>query len=746
MTKFPSLCAWILFLLALLAVGGTSSNAETRFAVADGNWNDPAVWSVSPNGAAGAAIPGAGDTVTLAEGSMTHTVIVPAGYSASCTALIIGAMPRNGASGTIELAGATSSLVVGGDVVILGPSEAATRSINVRAGTLSVGGSLSLGQGQTWKQNVAVCKVVITDGTVSVARDLRFNVPAGGASAQCQIVMSGGHGTFNLGGAFTVANGLGMIVPGTASNFNFNGSVPQMIPFTAEIRYNNLHINNTSSVGASVAAASTDAVVDGDLRIERGTLRNGGRPITGSTRGTFHVADSATFMVSGASSMAQGFGSSYFGPAATIYYAGFDQQIAPGDYGNLVIASAGKGQSAKTLPAGVHVRGNLTIAPGNDVTIVTAAGDVTIDGDLVIGANNWFMAGAASLTVGGDIINNGTFAAGTGRVKLDGTTQMIAGTAGTRFNTLAVASKSLSLDNDVAVAGELRMEGGPITTGDHTIAIGDDTLSTGSLVRNSGAIVGKVRRWVSSSMSEVIFPVGTESAYRPARVVLTTPLVVSGVLTAAFIDAAPATTGLPLTDGETGISSIGQEGFWSIAAEEGLAGGLYDVELTAERFSGVASPAALRVLKRQDAHKGWELDGAHDDGMGTEATPVARRRGMYGFGDFSIGGDKENPLSEGVAGVQTGVSAGQLRITGVLPNPATDKLKVLMVVSATAPLTLDIVSADGQLVDSPLRGVVYPAGEHQLAVSVSKLASGSYLLRLNAENGRSVTQRFIVVR
>jgi hypothetical protein len=289
------------------------------------------------------------------------------------------------------------------------------------------------------------------------------------------------------------------------------------------------------------------------------------------------------------------------------------------------------------------------------------------------------------------------------------------------------------------------MEGGPIITGDHTITIGDDTISTGSLVRNSGAVVGKVRRWLSSSMPEALFPVGTESAYRPARVVPTAPLKTSGVLSAAFIDAAPAERGLPLTDGERVISAIGGEGYWSIASEEGLAGGLYDLELTAERFSGVGSPAALRLLKRSDASSDWEVDGAHEAGMGSEDSPVARRRGMYGFGEFGIGGDAENPLSHVVAGVQMGASAWELRIAGVLPNPVVDELNVVMVVSATAPLTLEIISADGKLAASPLRGVVYPAGEHHLALPVRELAPGSYLLRLNAD-GRSVTERFIVLR
>jgi hypothetical protein len=68
-----------------------------------------------------------------------------------------------------------------------------------------------------------------------------------------------------------------------------------------------------------------------------------------------------------------------------------------------------------------------------------------------------------------------------------------------------------------------------------------------------------------------------------------------------------------------------------------------------------------------------------------------------------------------------------------------------MVLSATAPLTIDIVSADGQLIATPLHGIIYPAGEHRLTVPVSQLASGSYLLRLNSE-GNVVTQRFIVVR
>ena len=202
-----------------------------------------------------------------------------------------------------------------------------------------------------------------------------------------------------------------------------------------------------------------------------------------------------------------------------------------------------------------------------------------------------------------------------------------------------------ALGQSESVSGTLTLTTGNITTGSSTLTLGTSTSMLGTLVRTSGTILGNFRRWFAgATVNNVLFPIGTAGNYRPSNISFTAAPSPGGTLTASFTASDPGSSGLPLSDGGTSIVKAGPNGFWTLAAGNGLTGGTYSLDLTADAFAGVSNFAALRILKRANSSSSWTLNGTHSVGTGSNATPVAHRTGMSGFSDFGIGGASDNPL------------------------------------------------------------------------------------------------------
>jgi hypothetical protein len=91
--------------------------------------------------------------------------------------------------------------------------------------------------------------------------------------------------------------------------------------------------------------------------------------------------------------------------------------------------------------------------------------------------------------------------------------------------------------------------------------------------------------------------------------------------------------GLPLVDTDaTSLNNIGSAGVWEIVAGAGLAGGTYDLSVTANGFTAYPDPTKMRIVKRPDNVSAWTLDGL----AGSNAFPVIVRTGLAGFSEFGI--------------------------------------------------------------------------------------------------------------
>lgn len=296
------------------------------------------------------------DTVILSNNGFDITI--PSGVAATCTTLEIGVSGTN-SSEFLAFFNSTSSLSVSGNTTVFGPTGSNVREIKLNAGTMTVGGNLSLGTGQTGNQNNRITLLTISSGIATVVGNLTFNNIVGSDPAQTQINMSGGAGIFNLGGAFTINNNSGTLTPGTTSSFNFNGGVAQTIPIgISNVTYNNLSINNTHSSGATLSAAISTTNVTGNINLSIGTLNNGGFAIVGNAAKVFSVSNGALLNLSGTSTFPSGFGTTTLGVLSTVNYNGTTQAVPVKSYGNLALSTSGN----KTFAGATTIAGNLALS------------------------------------------------------------------------------------------------------------------------------------------------------------------------------------------------------------------------------------------------------------------------------------------------------------------------------------------------------------------------------------------------
>jgi hypothetical protein len=313
----------------------------------------------------------------------------------------------------------------------------------------------------------------------------------------------------------------------------------------------------------------------------------------------------------------------------------------------------------------INIGGDLIVSlPGYTVTVNQGPADMTINvgGDYIHDGAGLFQLsggnGTGTMNLSGDFVHTaGEF---TEQVpdqcwlRFVGTTDQTASTYDIEKMTNSInveINKSggrLLLGSNLRVNGTaiLRMTAGNVLTYSDTLMLGQSATSRGTLEWTSGTIVGNFRRWfASSTVSNVLFPIGTEIWHRPASLSFTAAPSAGGSVTGSFHDTDPGTYGLPLNENGDTYNTVCSDGFWTLTAANGLLGGTYSLDLTATGFGCVTDPSTIAILKRADELSAWGLNGTDVSGTGTVTDPIAHRTGMQGFSNFGItsGGD-DTPL------------------------------------------------------------------------------------------------------
>jgi hypothetical protein len=100
---------------------------------------------------------------------------------------------------------------------------------------------------------------------------------------------------------------------------------------------------------------------------------------------------------------------------------------------------------------------------------------------------------------------------------------------------------------------------GNIDAGSYILTLSGSTA--GALSHSSGTVIGSFRRAISTTAGiNYLFPVGTASSYRPARLVFSS-LSSAVNITARFIESSPDGF-VPYTDGGETLDNAFTEGYW----------------------------------------------------------------------------------------------------------------------------------------------------------------------------------------
>jgi len=279
----------------------------------------------------------------------------------------------------------------------------------------------------------------------------------------------------------------------------------------------------------------------------------------------------------------------------------------------------------------------IEILPATNITYVW---NQTGGGNLVV-PTNWTPARLKANLNDKLIINTGNAAAFTGA----GSQMVRAIEIGN--NTVATVSSNnaiVAATDSIILGNNAR-----VITNNNIFVLGMDTTKIGAIqLGTSAGIAGNLRRWFNASAPVVTFPLQTATGVnRTVSVDYNTLPTTIGSLTASFVTTAPGNSGLPLYDSTAmfTINRAGIDGYWTVLATNGTAGGNYDISMNATGFTGVANFAQLAALRRNNTTSPWLSNGTHIAGTGSNAAPIVNRGNLDLYGDFAVGADTAvNPL------------------------------------------------------------------------------------------------------
>lgn len=291
---------------------------------------------------------------------------------------------------------------------------------------------------------------------------------------------------------------------------NYSAGSANSASNTAVINYASTTVNQTIDPsetydilkisGSMTKSLSANTTITRDLLIEGGTLdlqtftanRN-------SSGGSLTMAAGTTLKIGGTNTFPSNYSSILLATTSTVEYKGANQTVQALSYGNLILSATGT--ATKTMPgAAFTVAGNLTSSTSAGTLSYTAANNITVGGNINIGASTVFTSTAFSHSFGGNWVNNGTYN-GCGSTVTSSGAGVIWSGASTAINnfgnvviagngTLVNANVSLSLCGNFSTSGGgtfIHTTGG---TGTFTMTGASKTISGSNIVLDDLIVAG----------------------------------------------------------------------------------------------------------------------------------------------------------------------------------------------------------------------------------------------------------------
>ncbi|GAB5525869.1 MAG: hypothetical protein Roseis2KO_37410 [Roseivirga sp.] len=248
-------------------------------------------------------------------------------------------------------------------------------------------------------------------------------------------------------------------------------------------------------------------------------------------------------------------------------------------------------------------------------------GSLTVDNGATI------TLGANTLTLTGDLTNNGTIVTTSSTVSLEGTaTQIISGTTATSFANLTINNTSVTgvnLSQDLTVTSFLNLTDGLVNTSSSDILT---VSSTGGTSGGSDAshINGPMQK---TGNGDFLFPVGKSGVWAPIEI---TSVSVSDTFTAEYFHTSPANT----TSEGAGLDRVSALEYWSLT-RSGSASASVALHWKDDTRSEIGTPADLVVALFNTGSMAWNSIG--QSAVSGTTTGFVRAASTSTFGDFTFG-------------------------------------------------------------------------------------------------------------
>lgn len=278
----------------------------------------------------------------------------------------------------------------------------------------------------------------------------------------------------------------------------YAGSINQTVGQLNATGYGRLWIsgNSTKTLNANISFASATAA-QGQMVVRNGSILD---LVTftadrGNARagGYDSLYDGAYLRIGGTNTFPANFANHYFGTSSTTEYYGTNQTVSLENYGNLRLSSSA-GAVTKTMPAtAMTINGNFAMVRGNGTSVTATAGaSITVNGVDTVGASCTFSGGTFNHTLNNNLINAGTFNAGSGIVTISGTNLTNSGIFNGNTSPITVNCTNISNSGTMnGNTGSITLAGaGAAVSGAGTYSLNDLIVSASGVTIDAATSLG----------------------------------------------------------------------------------------------------------------------------------------------------------------------------------------------------------------------------------------------------------------
>ena len=311
----------------------------------------------------------------------------------------------------------------------------------------------------------------------------------------------------------------------------------------------------------------------------------------------------------------------------------------------------------------------MTVSSGavvsNASDINNSAGTISNNGTITATGNYTNAAttnGNGTYNIGGNWSNNGTFAAGTSSVFLNGAVpQTIGGSISSAFYNLSINNPSgVSLGGfDAFVGSTLNFSAGTITTGAKRLVVG--FVGTGGNVSGAGIgkyVNGNLRKYIpNGAPSTIDFEIGDAANYTPVSVAF----VGGAIAGSGYLDANTNVAIPPAVSNLNPLKSVNRS--WTVT-NTGVAGFVsYNPTFTfvPGDVIGGANTANFKVAKNTGGI--WSFSA-----VGTRTATSTQATGLTNFGLFALGESASTISATAISGV-TPPETGAIPVSTIIAGP-----------------------------------------------------------------------------